>query len=250
MQNKIYFNLESINFNKIYEIHKNMVVFDKKKVQPKKDVLEKKYSFFIHNLISRQLSNDKDIAYLRAEVLKEVFGEDYKIMIATLERLKILKLAKKYKKGEKSNGYRIIDLEKKIAYSNKPYFYPYKPYVEKLEIIFKNYRTGFEKSAKNILSIEFYNNYVKSLNKLILNIKKAQNYIDIHFKEETNSKLYHLKILERYKEKNYQIKIPNEEDNRIYHILSSTPRELKYFLNIKYIIDIHNSHPIIFNSLI
>ena len=250
MQNKIYFNLESINFNKIYEIHKNMVVFDKKKVQPKKDVLEKKYSFFIHNLISRQLSNDKDIAYLRAEVLKEVFGEDYKIMIATLERLKILKLAKKYKKGEKSNGYRIIDLEKKIAYSNKPYFYPYKPYVEKLEIIFKNYRTGFEKSAKNILSIEFYNNYVKSLNKLILNIQKAQNYIDIHFKEETNSKLYHLKILERYKEKNYQIKIPNEEDNRIYHILSSTPRELKYFLNIKYIIDIHNSHPIIFNSLI
>ena len=59
-------------------------------------------------------------------------------------------------------------------------------------------------------------------------------------------------IKDWYKEKNFQIKESKKKDNkdkRIYHILTSTPRELKYFLNIKYIVDIHNSHPILFNSI-
>ena len=82
-------------------------------------------------------------------------------------------------------------------------------------------------------------------------VEKAKEYIDIHFrKEEKKSQHYHLNILKEYQEKRYGIKVPNEVDNRIYHILTRTPREFKNFLNIKYQIDISNSHPLLLNALI
>ena len=115
----------------------------------------------------------------------------------------------------------------------------------------QNYKKSDKKQAKISLPKGFYEKYEDSLKKLRINTTKAQKYIDIHFydNKDLNSKFYHKKILEEYEEKKFHIKVPNK-NNRIYHILTRTPRELKYFLNIKYIVDIHYSHPVLFTSLI
>ena len=41
-----------------------------------------------------------------------------------------------------------------------------------------------------------------------------------------------------------------DRNQRIYSIATSTPRLLKPFLNIKFSCDIHNSHPLLFNSIL
>ena len=41
-----------------------------------------------------------------------------------------------------------------------------------------------------------------------------------------------------------------DDNKRIYSIATSTPRLLKPFLNIKYSLDVHNSHPLLFNSIL
>jgi hypothetical protein len=264
MIQKIYFNLETIDYDKICQLHEKIFLekekgktTNKRKKVEKKDMklLEKKYSFFIHNLISRQLSSDenKDIAYLRAEWLRDIFGRDYTIMIDILKMEGIIKLEKEYIEGEQCNGYKIENLKEKVRFSYKPYYYPYKPFIDRLEKNIEEWQKNAIKSIEKSLTPKVYEKYIKSLNKLKFNQKKAQEYIDIHFKEDSYSKAYHLMIKDWYKEKNFQIKESKKKDNkdkRIYHILTSTPRELKYFLNIKYIVDIHNSHPILFNSII
>lgn len=264
MTQKIYFNLETIDYDKICQLHEKIFLekekgkaTNKRKKVEKKDMklLEKKYSFFIHNLISRQLSSDenKDIAYLRAEWLRDIFGRDYTIMINILKMDGIIKLEKEYIEGEQCNGYKIENLKEKVRFSYKPYYYPYKPFIDRLEKNIEEWQKNAIKSIEKSLTPKVYEKYIKSLNKLKFNQKKAQEYIDIHFKEDSYSKAYHLMIKDWYKEKNFQIKESKKKDNkdkRIYHILTSTPRELKYFLNIKYIVDIHNSHPILFNSII
>jgi hypothetical protein len=248
MKSKLYFTLENFEFDKFYEIYK--VKYVEKRLQSRK-VIERKSSFLIHNLISRQISSYNDTAYLNAEVLKNVLGNESVAILDYLVKEKLVKVVEPYVNGVRSKGYRVVDFEKNVSYSNKPYFYPYRPYIIGIEEELTKQERLATTMAKKILPKSFYRKYQNSLNRLRINTEKAKEYIDIHFrKEEKKSQHYHLNILKEYQEKRYGIKVPNEVDNRIYHILTRTPREFKNFLNIKYQIDISNSHPLLLNALI
>lgn len=252
-KSKVYFSLKNFEIDEFLQSYMYLVLVNgvqSKRVQSK-EVLERKCSFLIHNLISRQINSYNDTAYLNASILKVVFGKEYKNIIDYLIDKKIIKVVEPYVNGVTSKGYRVVDLEENIVCSTKPYFYPCRTQVKKLEEeLVKRAKVAKAMAQKN-LSKPFYKKYENALNKLRINTAKAKEYIDIRFEGcDKNSRLYHLNILEEYKGGKHYIKVPNENDNRIYHILTRTPRELKHFLNIKFQVDIRNSHPLLLNALI
>lgn len=250
-QNKLYYGLKDFNIEGFYKSYQEKVELDKRQ---SKETMEKKCSFLIHNLISRQIYSYNDTAYLNAEVLWSVLGDEYKEILEFLIESKKIKVVSQAIIGKHSRGYRVVNLEKNIIYSEKPYFYPYRVYVERLKKVLKEEGKESLKKTKENLTKPIYRKYLNALKKLKINYTKAQEYIDIRFMDakrgDKKPKNYHLNILKDYQRKKFKIKVPNENDNRIYHILTSTPRELKYFLNIKFQVDIRNSHPLLFNSLL
>lgn len=248
MKSKVYFTLENFEVDKFYEVYK--VKYVGKRLQSR-EVLERKSSFLIHNLISRQVSSHNDTAYLNAEVLKNVLGGESVAILDYLVEEKLVRVVEPYVNGVTSKGYRVVDLEKNVSCSTKPYFFPYRPYVIGIEEELAKREKLAQKSTEKNLTKPIYKRYQNSLNKLRINPVKAKEYIDIHFREEDKkSRHYHLSILEEYQVRQRSIKVPNEIDNRIYHILTRTPREFKNFLNIKFQVDIRNSHPLLLTALI
>lgn len=221
------------------------------KPMPKDKTLIKKYEFFIHNLISRQLSSADNIAYLSSTVLQAVFDKDYKLIKRTLLALGIIQYDGFYDIGTKSYGYYLThEYRSKIKVEHKSIYYPYKPYVDTLNEQLRKIEKRSETSAREILTNDFYNDYLSSLQLLSLSHpQEAYKFIDIHFNKSNYSKAYYLYTISQYTQHTqYPIQVPNTRDNRIYHILTSTPRNLKYFLNLQYSIDIHNSHPLLFTK--
>lgn len=265
---KLFFTIEGLEWDKLLKMHKIVAKaptkeicdlfgeeFDetkKDKRVAKDDVLIKKYEFFLHNLIKRQISSDNGIAYLNSKVLEKVFGKDYLLIKRTLHSCGITHSTGYFDTGTTSYGYYLsYDYQNRIKTERKPIFYPSQNMVEKLNEELKKNKKKVSKSAQENLTDDFYDSYVNSLNKLkLVYSKQAQKFIDVHFSQNNNSKHYYEYILEEYNNSNFFIKVPNLKDNRIYHILTSTPRNLKYFLNIKYTVDIHNSHPLLFAKFV
>lgn len=265
---KLFFTIECLEWDELLKMHKILAKapdkdvcelfgeeFDetkKDKRVPKDDVLLKKYEFFLHNLIKRQISSDNGIAYLNSKVLERVFGKDYLLIKRTLHSCGITHSTGYFDTGTTSYGYYLsYDYQNRIKTERKPIFYPQQSMVENLNEELKKKNTTIKQQAQENLADDFYNNYVNSLNKLkLVNKQEAQEFINIHFTQNNYSKHYYEYILEEYNNSKFTIKVPNTQDNKIYHILTSTPRNLKYFLNIKYTIDIHNSHPLLFSKFL
>ena len=265
---KLFFTIEGLEWDKLLKMHKflakapNKEVCDlfgeefdetkKDKRVPKDDVLIKKYEFFLHNLIKRQISSDNGIAYLNSKVLEKVFGKDYLLIKRTLVSKGVIGSTGFYDIDTTSYGYFLTyEYQKRIKTERKPFFYPSQKMVEKLNEELKKNEKKVSKSGQKNLTDVFYNDYINSLNKLKLSYpQQAQEFIDVHFPQNNYSKHYYEYILEEYNNSKFYIKVPNLQDNRIYHILTSTPSNLKYFLNIKYTVDIHNSHPLLFAKFV
>lgn len=217
---------------------------------PSKKTLLKKYEFFIHNLISRQISSDNGIAYLSRDILKKVFDRDYFVIKINLIRKGIIATDGYYDLNTKTYGFWVMP-DKKITTSTVSIYYPDEHYCKTLNKLLQKHTDNYVAQAKENMSDGFYNSYKQSLSKLKLQFKdEANKFIDIHFTNSNYSKLYYQYIIEQFYIHNFDIKVPNTNDNRIYHILTSTPRLLKYFTNIKFSVDIHNSHPLLFVDMI
>ena len=95
-----------------------------------------------------------------------------------------------------------------------------------------------------------YDNFTKSLRMLKLAHRdEAEDYKKRHHFISLKSKEYFTYILNEYDKGNFNI-LSIDSNLRIYSILTQSPRIFKNFLNIKFSIDIHNSHPLLFNKLI
>ena len=213
---------------------------------PKKETLRKKYEFFIHNLISRQIASNYGVAYLSSTILQKVLDKDYLVIKLNLTQNGIISTDDYYDLNTKTYGFWVMPTQK-INTKIVPIYYPDEHYCKTLNKLLQKQTKNNTAQAKENLTDGFYNNYIQSLSKLKLQFEdKANKFIDIHFTNNTNSKLYYQYIIEQYRHHSFDIKVPNTKDNRIYHILTSTPRLLKYFTNIKFSTDIHNSHPLLF----
>lgn len=79
--------------------------------------------------------------------------------------------------------------------------------------------------------------------------EEAEDYRNRHHFISLKSKEYFTYIINEYDKGNFNI-LSIDSNLRIYSILTQSPRIFKNFLNIKFSIDIHNSHPLLFNKLI
>ncbi|NDV97582.1 hypothetical protein D0T84_22245 [Dysgonomonas sp. 521] len=90
--------------------------------------------------------------------------------------------------------------------------------------------------------------YNKVLNQLKLTyIDEAEEFINTRKYQSIRQEKYYKNVFYQYKDKTSFEIISIDKNNRIHTILSRTPRYLRSFLNIKYSLDISNSHPLLLN---
>ncbi|SHF50369.1 hypothetical protein [Dysgonomonas macrotermitis] len=216
------------------------------------DKLKKKIEFLIHILCKRCINNKYGWARLNASAMQKVLGNDYKKIINALQYMNIINVDNRYSIGRHSMAYQITK-----DYINRVGKY----YTTHLTLI--KYRDEMDHLLEKEY-IKFYNtlpiekkNLCDSYNRILKNLKfkyinEATEYINTRPYMSNFQKAYYYNILDKYIEHNNDdFRIQSIDDNdRIYSILSSTPKPFKDFLNIKFSIDIKNSHPLLFNYFI
>ena len=113
------------------------------------------------------------------------------------------------------------------------------------------YQTKEEQDNKQRLENDYlYSRYNDSLKYLKLQyVDEAVDFVTSHIFPSDKSNDYYVRVIDRYMDGDFRI-TSIDDNKRIYSIATSTPRLLKPFLNIRYSLDIHNSHPLLFNSIL
>lgn len=220
------------------------------KTEKNTTILREKFTYLIHLLISRSFSNGRGFVSMNAVALETIFGKDYKEMRKTLFLLNILYCDNFYKVGKKALAYAIpSDVKITFTYESPSYL---SKYADKAKRYFDKFKSSDEKRNRSKLDNDsLYNKYNKSLSLFKLEHEdEAKRFISLHKFVNPISKMYYQYILDKYIDGDYKSITSVDNNKRIYHIGTSTPRLLKPFLNIKFSADIHNSHPLLFNSLL
>lgn len=216
---------------------------------PKKQILYKKYAFFIHRLIQRCKSNKEgNFTRFNSQILQTVFGHVYIDMLKTLETLGIIKVSSSYIPSIQA---RLIELNSNLPTVSEMKYSSYiEEYSDKMQQELKKYEQIQRVEIKSEMGNSLYDNFTKSLRMLKLaHREEAEDYRDRHHFISLKSKEYFTYILNEYSKGNFNI-LSVDKNLRTYSILTQSPRIFKNFLNIKFSIDIHNSHPLLFNKLI
>lgn len=222
---------------------------EKKTIVKRENLLAKKCEFLIHTIIKRVLNNDNGIAYLHSSILQNVFGKDYKKMLDNLCKMGILYSDGYYSLSEKTYGYYFAP-NVRLTYTLHPSTY-LSDYDEKLNKCLLPYQDKEEQDNKQRLENDYlYSQYNNSLKYLKLQyVDEAVDFVTSHIFPSDKSNDYYVRVIDRYMDGDFRI-TSIDDNKRIYSIATSTPRLLKPFLNIKYSLDVHNSHPLLFNSIL
>lgn len=214
-----------------------------------KSILHKKFVFLIHIVINRMFEKHQSHAILNASILQYVIGKDYKNMLETLRVMNIVLCNRKYEPNKTAYGY-WVNPDYKITYTLMPPLY-LQDYFEKLnKILEKNNKDNQRQICEALNDSRFYEEYNKALSRLKISYPDdLKDYANNSVFRNHNSKSYFHYIAYKYEEGGHHI-TSVDKNGRIYSVLTSTPRSLKYFLNIKFSADIHNSHPLLFNSIL
>lgn len=216
---------------------------------PKKQILYKKYAFFIHRFIQRCKSNrEGNFTRFNSQILQTVLGHVYIDMLKTLETLGIIKVSSSYIPSIQA---RLIELNPNLSTVSEMKYSSYiEEYSDKMQQELKKYEQIQIQKIKSEMGDKLYDNFTKSLKILKLSHREeAEDYRNRHHFITPKSKEYFTYILNEYNKGNFNI-LSVDSNLRIYSILTQSPRIFKNFLNIRFSIDIHNSHPLLFNKLI
>lgn len=265
--NEVFRKFHEVNFKQIIpgpEQNDAMSVFyyneDVERNELKEDPIEKdedllfgRIRFIIHILAKRCSSNKYGWTHLNATKLQKTVGKDYKKILKTLEHMGVINIDNGYFEGVKSKAYQLTE-----------------DYIGKVGrgLIFHNtikeeYRDALdellaEEYIKFYLSLSeedrrIYDNYNRILKNLKLQYPdEAIEYVKARPYMNEYQQKYYENILDKYIQHDFKDFIINsiDKDKRIYSILSPTQKTFKDFLNIKFSIDIKNSHPLLFNYFI
>ena len=211
------------------------------KPAPRKAVLYAKYVYLIHTIIVRCMSNKKFCTRLSYDIMESTLGEHYGDMLMTLEELGVIFLSQVYEVGIFGRTIFLKNTNIDYTITNNKLVIKYA----------KKVSASIEKFTNNALKQygddDFIKNYQNSLSKLEL-IKKdnALEYICQKELKKDGSKPFYIAKINNFEFDTKQI-YSIDKNKRIYHYLTNLPRELKQFFNIKFQIDIANSHPLLFS---
>lgn len=212
--------------------------------------IKNKVKYIIHTIAYRQFTHKEESEIgvsLKASILQATIGEDYYEILKALEKLNYIEVSHTYVIGKTSKHYKIktqITSEECKNFTILKYIVKSKQLIK--DEIIKRMTT---KEFIALYGNNFAETYIKNLNKFKIKDEKGfVAYTTNQIKQNPTKETYYNHIRESFKNnlKIYSI----DNNNRIYHILTSLERELKQFINIKFSIDCKNSHPLLFNYFI
>ena len=261
--------LADIEINIIMDKYTELITANETKSAPYRAVLRHKLLFLIHLIITRCKASKDNIIQLNSDRLQDVLGNEYDYMLATLQNMGIITIGESYLVGEYCRPISLNDwnIKEEILPNEKVIEYLKK--WEKLKLkakkdIANNVDTKIDfvdgkpqiqliKKGENVLSreeMDFRTKYEESLSCLRLKVEKseAQEFINTLFTNfDNHSYHYYSNMIQTFDVNNLKI-YSIDAQNRIYHYLTSLPKELKPLFNIKYQLDIANSHPLLFSK--
>lgn len=205
--------------------------------KPSKTILSQKYQYLIHLIITHCKSNQQGAFYMNAKFYSRIFYDHYKDMLATLTIMDIIDRYE-YKVGKHSTRY--VLRKWNIGYTTS--------YNSKFIKWDKTLKTTPRAEMRKVAETQFIQHYKEALSCLRLVRKnEALEKIDGEIaNKQTHKYHYYHSTIEDFNEDNLRI-YNIDEQGRIYHALTSMPRSLREFFNIKYELDIGNSHPLLLN---
>ncbi|MBQ4532753.1 MAG: hypothetical protein IJA24_05910 [Alistipes sp.] len=243
----------------------------KVKAAPRRAILYQKFLFLVHLIISRCSASKDNRIQLHSERLKNVLGNDYDILLETLCEMNIISMTTEYAVGVHCRFISLKDwrvhIEPTINIKVAEYLSRWAELTQKdvnsynesehieLEVKIIDGRAQVIKKGEKIIGEQeqwLYDMYKDSLSYLDLKISKdnAIGYIDSLFTNRNTHKYHHcLHNILSFDKKNIKITSIDKQD-RIYHYLTYLRKDLKYLFNLKFQLDIANSHPLLLCKLL
>lgn len=272
MKNKLVFKIKGLSYEDLVENHNKYinflnseVIFDRtvrsangwlspcprfvekegeKRKFVRKSTMLPKYIFLIDRLIRICMNNEDYIYKADYRIMSEVLGDHYSDMLKALQYMDIIMIDGSYQPNDFSRYIRLNKHEiESIGCKNKRVFEFQKRYKELLDKKHQEYRTKLVDTitkANLPFTIEEYESCLSYLT--ISHRTEAKEYINSI--EDVSKRNRYATIIETFNPKELKIKSIDEQ-KRIYHYLTNLPRNLKRFYNIKYEVDVRNSHPLI-----
>lgn len=229
--------LKDFKVEDIYEHHVMSICNGRK---PSKTILLTKYQYLLHIIITRCKRSDTGECHLNAQFYRDhMFHDHWNDMLRNLSLMGIIYIGG-YSVGEHSTSISLVNWN--IGYMTS--------YNQKLIRWAERDRKRFEEFSK-VEDTPFTRKYMDSLGCLrLIGKDDALAYIDENIKDkQSHSYHYHKNCIDGFNEN--EIRIFNiDNQGRIYHHLTSLPSGLRGYFNIKYEIDISNSHPLILNHFL
>lgn len=236
-----------------------------------RSILLHKFLFLIHLIITHCRTSKENKIELNSERLEDVLGNNYNYMLLTLQNMEIITIDERYSIGEHCHFITLNDWNIKVEVLPNTKVIKYldkwkklnikakKDAANKLDAVVKivdgKPQIQLVKKGGESLSqeeISFRSKYEDSLSYLKLKVGKndGQEFINSLFSDYDNhSYHYYSTCIQEFNEKNLKI-YSIDKQGRIYHILTSLPKKLKTLFNIKYQLDIANSHPLLFSKVL
>lgn len=257
--------LADIEISSIMNKYTELITANEAKSAPYRAVLYHKLLFLIHLIITHCKTSKDNKIQLNTDRLQDVLGNDYNYMLATLQTMGIITIDEKYLIGVHCRFISLNDWNVKVEVLPNLKVIEYLDKWEKLKkkakkspsvdikIVVIDGEIQLIKNGEKPLGeqeIDFRSKYEDSLSCLRLKVGKneAQEFINSLFSNfDNHSYHYYSNIIQDFDVNN--LKIYNiDNQNRIYHYLTSLPKDLKPLFNIKYQLDIANSHPLLLSK--
>lgn len=211
------------------------------KAAPRKAILYHKYAFLIHTIIMHCRANKKNQTHLDYKQMTDILGHCYGDMLYNLENMDIITMTSAYNPGVESRTISLNDWTIKFIESTN---------VKVLEYIRKNKQLISKcktEAYEQFKDDEFVKRYNESLSYLeLIKRNEAIDYIHTRTFDSLHSYHYYISRIEEFDKNELKI-ISIDKNERIYHYFTNLPKSLKSFFNIKYQLDISNSHPLLFS---
>ena len=261
--------LADVEISTIMDKYTELITANEAKSAPYRAVLYHKLLFLIHLIITHCRGSKDNKIQLNTERLKVVLGNEYNYMLATLQGMNIITIDERYLIGIHCRFISLNDWNIKVEVLPNVKVIEYLEKWEKLKLkakkdVANDIKTKIDfvdgepqirliKKGEKVLSreeMDFRTKYEESLSYLRLKVGKseAQDFINTLFTNfDNHSYHYYSNMIQTFDVNN--LKIYNiDAQNRIYHYLTSLPKDLKPLFNIKYQLDIANSHPLLFSK--
>ena len=229
--------LTDIEIEHIMDMHITYHCDFEGKSKPSRTILKQKYLYMLHLIITRCKYHKDGICYLHAQFYRDhIFNDHFSDMLSTLCRMAIVNIGT-YEPKKHSRSICLLDWN--IGYKTFPY---HKKFIEWQQALKKWKPTP--KYERN----EYTDHYNDCLSCLRLTDKDgARKYISDNIKDKSEHRYhYYSACVNEFSSDRMGI-YSIDEQGRIYHYLTSLPRELRKYYNIKYELDVANSHPLLLN---